>query len=112
MEGREQRGLVIAALAKIAQQNGVWIVPSQTSKEKVYVVNLRLGTCSCPDHQETGFKCKHQFAVEFTVRREHNADGTITETKSLTFTEEKKYTQDWPAYNRSEERRVGKECRL
>jgi hypothetical protein len=44
----------------------VWRVPSQYGNGK-YIV--RLGdnaACSCPDHQETGFKSKHQFAVEFS----------------------------------------------
>ena len=27
------------------------------------------------------------------------SDGTVTETKTLTFTEKKVYKQDWPAYN-------------
>jgi len=99
MTPREERGLVIAALCKLNFQNGVWVVPSQTATEKKYVVNLKQQTCSCPDHQETGFKCKHQFAVEFTIKRERAADGSVSETRSITFAEKKTYTQDWPAYN-------------
>jgi transposase len=56
-------------------------------------------TCTCPDHQEAGHKCKHLYAVEFTVKREFNSDGTITDTKSVTFTQKTTYKQDWPAYN-------------
>ena len=33
------------------------------------------------------------------MKRELAADGTVTETKTLTFTEKKVYKQDWPAYN-------------
>jgi transposase len=99
MEPREQRGLVIAALCKLTQKDGHWIVPSQSATDKRYVVDLAHETCSCPDHQENGFKCKHLYAAEFTVKREMGKDGTITETKTLTFTEKKTYTQDWPAYN-------------
>jgi transposase len=51
------------------------------------------------DHQEGGFCCKHIYAVEFVIQRELFADGTVTETKSVTFTEKKKYTQHWPSYN-------------
>jgi len=56
-------------------------------------------TCTCPDHAEAGHKCKHLYAVEFTLKRETKRDGTIIETKTVTFTEKKTYKQDWPAYN-------------
>jgi transposase len=99
MNAREERGLVIAALCKLKHDNGVWVVPSQSGAEKLYRVNVDAGTCTCPDHQEAGFKCKHVYAAEFTMKREIASDGTIIETKTMTFTEKKTYTQDWPAYN-------------
>jgi hypothetical protein len=36
-----------------------------------YVVDLRAGTCSCPDHQIRGETCKHlrRVAIEVTARR-------------------------------------------
>ena len=37
--------------------------------------------------------------MTFVIQRELFADGTVTETRSITFTEKKKYTQNWPAYN-------------
>jgi len=37
--------------------------------------------------------------VEITIKREVSEDGTIRETKSVTFTEAKTYKQNWPAYN-------------
>ena len=60
--------------------------------------------CSCPDHENHGGKCKHIYAVEFTVKREVSPTGvtTVTETLIVTETVEVKrttYTQDWPAYN-------------
>src|SRR5262249_16946337 len=99
MTPREERGLVIAALCKLRHDNGTWIVPSQSGAEKMYRVDVRAGTCTCPDHQETGFKSKHVFAVEFTMKRQVASDGTVTATRTVTFTEKKTYTQDWPAYN-------------
>jgi transposase len=33
------------------------------------------------------------------MKREVGTDGSITETRTITFTEKKKYTQNWPAYN-------------
>ncbi len=102
MNPREQRGVIIAAMCKLTAKNGEWIVPSQSATDKKYVVNLMAGTCTCPDHQATGFKCKHQYAVEFTMKRETAVDGTVTETKTITFTEKKTYKQNWPAYNEAQ----------
>src|SRR5262249_10884077 len=70
--------------------------------EKRYIVNLSLKTCTCPDHRETGFKCKHQFAVEFTQKRELGTDGSVSETRSVTFAEKVTYTQNWPLYNKAQ----------
>ena len=33
------------------------------------------------------------------LKREYGMDGTVTETKAMTFTEKVTYRQDWPAYN-------------
>jgi transposase len=99
MNPREQRGVIIAALCKLVSKDGQWVVPSQTASDKRYVVNAQAGTCTCPDHVETGFKCKHVYAVEFTMKRELAVDGTVTETRTLTFSEKKTYKQNWPVYN-------------
>jgi transposase len=40
-------------------------------------------------------KCKHIYAVEYSVRRETRPDGTTTVTKTVRVT----YGQNWPAYN-------------
>lgn len=99
MNPREERGVVIAALCKLSQVDGQWVVPSQSGPDKRYVVDAAAGTCTCPDHAETGFKCKHVYAVEFTMKREQARDGTVTETATLTFTAKKTYKQNWPVYN-------------
>src|SRR5438105_1528663 len=99
MTPREERGLIIAALCKLTFQDGFWQVPSQTEAGKLYKVDLESRSCTCPDCVETGSVCKHQLAVQFTLKREMKADGTIEETKSITFAEEKIYRQDWPNYN-------------
>jgi transposase len=102
MNAREERGLVIAALCKLNKTDGEWLVPSQTGGERIYRVSPDKQTCTCPDHTDAGHKCKHIYAVEFTMKREVASDGTVTETKSITFTEKKTYTQDWPAYNHAQ----------
>lgn len=102
LEGRQQRGLEIAATAKILRKGKAWSVPSQ-STERRYTVWLdpREPHCTCPDHEDGGFKCKHIFAVEYVVQRERNSDGSTTVTETLTVCEtvRKTYPQDWRAYN-------------
>ncbi|HEV3258371.1 MAG TPA: transposase [Gemmataceae bacterium] len=100
MNAREERGLVIAATQKLVQKGKVWQVPSQSGRGKYTVCpDPDSPFCSCPDHEETGGLCKHLYAVQYTTAREHAKDGTIVETKTLTITEKKTYTQNWPLYN-------------
>jgi transposase len=101
MDPRQQRGLVIAATQKLVQKGKVWLVPSQSGKGKYTVhPDPESPFCSCPDHEETGCKCKHLHAVEFTMQRDTAKDGTVVETRSVTFTEKRVYrSQDWPLYN-------------
>jgi transposase len=97
---REQRGLAIAALCRIDKKDGLWTVPSQSGNGKYTVSHGPLGChCTCPDHETRGVKCKHIYAVEFTIEREVHGDGSETLTRSMTITEKVTYKQDWPAYN-------------
>ena len=102
MNTREQRGIVIAATIKLTKREGHWIVPSQSAGDKCYTVDPDKGSCSCPDHQEAGFKCKHLYAVEFVIQRELFADGTVNVTETVTFTQRVTYKQPWAAYNRAQ----------
>ncbi len=111
MNAREERGLIIAATCRLKrQEDGTWLVPSQTDRRAVgYTVNLEAKTCTCLDHTEGGFTCKHYFAASIVQKRDVLPDGTVIETKSITLTEKKVYKQDWPAYNlaqATEKRRV------
>ncbi len=102
MEAREQRGLEIAANANLARRGGVWLVPSQSGKGRYTVwPHASAPRCTCPDHEEGGFKCKHIFAVEYAIRQDANPDGTttVTETVRVQETISRTYTQDWRAYN-------------
>lgn len=105
MDTREQRGLAIADNCQIDQTGKFWMVPSQSDNGK-YVVHMQDDKphCTCPDHETRDVKCKHIYAVEIKVERETNSDGseTITETVQVTETVERKYTQDWPAYNKAQ----------
>src|SRR4051812_26932223 len=101
MDAREQRGLIIAATCRLHRQDdGTWLVPSQTSRETVaYTVNLETKACTCLDCTDGGFIYKHYYAASIVHKRDVLPDGTVIETKSLTLTERKVYKQDWPAYN-------------
>lgn len=113
-DAREQRGLVIAATCNVTFKGGVWSVPSQTEDGRKYTVSASADSpsCSCPDFETRGVRCKHIHAVRFVMQRrnERNRDGSITQTDTLTVTEtvettiEKKttYRQDWTAYNRAQ----------
>lgn len=93
MEAREQRGLEIAATKKLKRKGRLWIVPSQRGSG-TYVVDPKAPDCSCPDFETRLDKCKHVYAVEFTIRRETKTKaGIVTETVRMT------YRQEWSAYN-------------
>src|SRR6266446_5170221 len=100
MEPREIKGLEIAAKSKLTRKGGLWLVPSQTTKQQKYTVAVdgEKPECTCRDHEFTNDKCKHIFAVEYTIEREQTSDGQIVTTETVKVTR-KTYTQNWPAYN-------------
>jgi hypothetical protein len=71
MDIRQQRGLAISESLTITRKDAMWIVPSQSGKAP-YLVDLNPDNprCSCPDYEMRGMKCKHIFAVEFTITTE------------------------------------------
>ena len=105
MSIREEKGRQIADRARVIKSGNFWLVPSQSGKGK-YKVDPEAQSCSCPDFEFNQSKCKHMFAVEFTVQRERmtvtetQPDGssktTVIETVKVT---RKTYPQVWPAYN-------------
>ena len=107
MNDREQRGLALAALYRIEQVDGKWLVPSQKGNGTTYEVDPERRHCDCPDHEQRGVKCKHMFAVEFVQTRERKPDGTETVTRTFKVTERVTYKQDWPNYNRAQTQEKG-----
>lgn len=110
-EARRQRGLAIAAVCRITQKNGQWVVPSQTGNGTYRVnpdsTNPAVPRCTCKDHEKTGQPCKHVYAVEFVIKRETHADGSQTTTQTLNVTKrtcapKPTYKQVWPAYNKAQ----------
>jgi hypothetical protein len=97
MERRKQLGLEIAAYAKIERKGGVWMVPSQSGRGRYTVcLDPEASHCTCPDHDQTGKKCKHIFAVEFAIEREQ---GVAVGEPPSGGRGRKTYGQHWPAYN-------------
>jgi transposase len=96
LDGRQQRGLAIAATARIERKGRTFSVPSQSMAKRYTVIHGRDGfACTCPDFELTGQTCKHGFAVQYLLKRETAPDGTVTETRAVRVT----YSQNWPAYN-------------
>lgn len=95
IDPRAARGQRIADRFRISQQGTGWIVPSEIADGKRYHVDPEAGLCDCPDFETRHLKCKHQWAVEYTITRESDEAGTETVTQSLKVT----YRQEWSAYN-------------
>ncbi len=103
---REQRGLGIAAKAKLERSGDRWFVPSQSKRTGMsqggsyYIVKPDVANpnCTCPDFEARQLRCKHIYAVEIVTRREYTDDGE-TQTYTETVTVKKTYKQEWPAYN-------------
>lgn len=103
---REQKGQEIAANQKLTRQGKLWLVPSQNSKEQ-YTVDTARETprCTCRDYEFRKAKCKHIFAVEFTIQRRsrtvkvENGQTTVTDVTETVKVKRVTYRQDWTAYN-------------
>lgn len=96
---RAQRGLAIVEgkgkkIRSVVE--GKYLVPSQTRNSGSYFVDVTAGSCSCPDHEETGLRCKHIWAV-LIVRRE----VTLPDGSSVVTEEKRVYSQAWPAYRKA-----------
>ncbi len=97
-EGRQRRGLAISALTKIGQNQLGYMVPSQSGKGDYVVALGDAPFCTCPDFESRQAKCKHVYAVEYTVERETGADGSTTVTESVNVSE----TSEWTIYNQAQ----------
>ena len=109
MSEREQKALVIAAKSKLTKKGDTWLVPSQSDRDGRYKVNVTdpdWPTCTCPDFELRRARCKHIYAVEIVIEREHSTTKTTTKTSdgevtttTVTETVKLRYKQVWSAYN-------------
>lgn len=97
---RQQRGQLIAQNYRIVRTDKGYEVPSQFNKGK-YLVKVRYDKkeCNCPDYELRRCKCKHIFAVEFTLKQETDNEGNTV----ITQTVKKTYPQNWKSYNISQQ---------
>jgi hypothetical protein len=117
MDARQQKGLEIAARARIEKRGSYWVVPSQSLNGAYQVTIAPDGPrCTCPDFELRGQRCKHGYAVEIVIQRESLVEvapsgesrTTVTETTAVRIT----YAQNWPAYNRAQTHEKTDFCRL
>jgi len=97
LDVRAQRGLaIVKAKGKRIRQivADKYLVPSQTTNSGGYVVDAAAGTCTCPDHETRGCRCKHLWAVLIVRREVVMPDGSSVVTEHRIT-----YRQHWPAYN-------------
>src|SRR5882672_2254216 len=101
LDARQARGLALvkAQRARIKHVAGSrWLVPSATNPSGGYVVDAEQNSCSCPDHEDRGVKCKHIWAVLILRSEVTLPDGTtIVTEKRVTYKQ-----PDWSAYHRAQ----------
>ena len=100
MDPRQERGLDIAADARITRKGSRWFVPSKTGSGR-YTVTLhsRSPRCTCPDHETTGRECKHIYAVQWALRWKRDDLRNVERRSREERGERKTYPQQWRAYN-------------
>ena len=102
---RQLKGQEIAARFRITQDNNLWLVPSQAGKGK-YRVDLQSNKCSCPDYETRKTKCKHLWAVEFTLDRQFleaiDYTPTVEALAEIPKVKKPTYPQMWHEYNQAQ----------
>ncbi len=95
-EGRQQRGLAIAALVPIRPDRLGYKVPSMSGNGS-YLVNLEYGPyCTCPDFEKRELACKHVYAVQVLLQRAAHPDGS---TLVAPTPQRIRLSQSWSTYN-------------
>ena len=82
LTAREERGRTIASLCGQVKiiEDSVFKVKSQAGKGVYEVLKTSIGwMCSCPDHVYRHVKCKHIYAVEFSLALKQNVAKTRIE---------------------------------
>src|SRR3954454_12532206 len=99
MDMRELKALEIAARLRVVFQDGVWVVPSQSSGQK-YRVSLKPLSCECEDFALRQAPCKHVIAVRIVCERDGRGPAQSIDTSAVP--KRPTYKQNWPAYNEAQ----------
>ena len=83
--------------AEFKQSGDRWIVPSQSGDGR-YTVSPDEEHCTCPDHEQRLVKCKHLYAVEFTLERETDDAGNVRVMETARITA----AREWSSYNEAQ----------
>src|SRR5262245_38705509 len=100
MDARKERGLQLAQRGDIVKHADGWKVRSQSGNGSFVHLDDQ-PSCTCPDFEIRGQKCKHIHAVECLIIWDTITEGgttTVTKTKTVRVT----YKQNWPLYNRAQ----------
>jgi transposase len=100
---RQARGALLAQSKAKAFRHiagDTYLVPS-ASGTAGYVVDVAAGQCTCPDHEERGLPCKHQWALRYFRHELELPDGTSVVTEMVAAIR-KTYPQKWRPYNRAQ----------
>jgi len=107
LTAREERGKVIASLSGQVEifEDTVFQVKSQSGNGKYEVLKTSLGwMCSCPDHMYRSAKCKHIFAVEFSLALKKKVESKrvqpITDISSCIFCDSNNIVKDGVRHNK------------
>jgi transposase len=94
----------IAATYRIDRKDDSFLVPSQSDKGRFKVTPRPTHPhCNCPDHETTGKKCKHIYAVEFVMQRElFDYKEVPPPVPAPTKKPRRTYGQKWTAYNQAQ----------
>ena len=83
MNPRQQRGVEIARGYRIEKSAKGFMVPSQSGPGTYLVTrNGETSTCTCPDFEIRRQRCKHIYAVEYTLTREQHPEGATVVTQT------------------------------
>lgn len=100
MDMRELKALEIAARSRIVFENGVYLVPSQTSNKKYRVTLHPAVSCTCDDFELRREPCKHVLATRISCERDGGAKGPAIVTDAVP--KRPIYAQNWTAYNEAQ----------
>lgn len=106
MTQRQKRGKELAETRSLTKKKGYWLVPSSDGKH-LYRVHLsgKNSTCTCPDSEVHGNKCKHIFAAEYKSKKGEYAVLAHKAVKAAAIQQEKvvAFRRDWKLYNEAHE---------